>query len=280
MLNKNTVFDYLAITLGTLFVAVAVFFFMLPSDLAIGSVSALALVISNFLPLPVSVITMIFNVVLLIIGYVFIGRDFAVKTVYATLLLPVMLWIFEILLPDFTSLTQDPLLDMIGYVIVVSVGLSILFSYNSSTGGIEVVAKLMNKYLRMDLGQAISVSGMLVALSSAVCYDSKTVLLSMLGTYVGGLVLDYYIFGLNIKRRVCIISDKNEQIVSYILHELHSGASLYDAIGAYDQKVRREVITIVDRQEYKKLMDFVRKEDPKAFITVYSVSEISYQPKQ
>lgn len=280
MVKKQKAFDFLAITIGTLFVAVAVFFFMLPSNLAVGSVSALALVISNFIPLPVSVITMIFNVVLLILGYLLIGRDFAIKTVYATILLPVMLWVFETLLPDFQSLTQDPFLDMIGYVIIVSLGLSILFSYNSSTGGIEVIAKLMNKYLRMELGQAISISGMLVALSSAVCYDSKTVFLSMLGTYLGGLVLDYYIFGLNIKRRVCIISEKHEQIVEYILHDLHSGASLYDAIGAYDRKVRREINAIVDRNEYKKLMDYVRKTDPKAFITVYSVSEISYQPKK
>lgn len=280
MVKKQKAFDFLAITIGTLFVAVAVFFFMLPSNLAVGSVSALALVISNFIPLQVSVITMIFNVVLLILGYLLIGKDFAIKTVYATILLPVMLWVFETLLPDFQSLTQDPFLDMIGYVIIVSLGLSILFSYNSSTGGIEVIAKLMNKYLRMELGQAISISGMLVALSSAVCYDSKTVFLSMLGTYLGGLVLDYYIFGLNIKRRVCIISEKHEQIVEYILHDLHSGASLYDAIGAYDRKVRREINAIVDRNEYKKLMDYVRKTDPKAFITVYSVSEISYQPKK
>ena len=277
---KQKILDFFAISVGTFIVAVAVFFFMLPSKIAVGSVSALALVISNFIPLPVSVITLVFNIVLLILGYIFIGRDFAVKTVYATILLPVMLWVFELFLPNFQSLTQDPLLDMIGYVIVVSVGLSILFSYNSSTGGIEVVAKLMNKYLRMDLGQAISLSGMLVALSSAICYDSKTVFLSMLGTYLGGVVLDYYIFGLNIKRRVCILSEHHEQILHYILHDLHSGASLYDAIGAYDQKVRREIVTIVDRTEYKKLMDYVRKLDAKAFITVYSVNEISYQPKK
>ena len=280
MIRKQNVIDFLAISVGTLITAAAVFFFMLPSNLTVGSVSALALVISKFIPLPISVITLIFNIVLLILGYVLIGKDFAFKTIYATILLPTLLWIFEILLPDFQSLTQDPFLDMIGYVITVSVGLSILFSYNSSTGGIEVVAKLMNKYLRMELGQAISVSGMVVALSSALCFDSKTVFLSVLGTYLGGIVLDYYIFGLNIKRRVCILSKEHSKIIHYILHELHSGASLYDAIGAYDQTVRREIVTIVDRSEYKQLMDYVRKIDPKAFITVYSVNEISYQPKK
>lgn len=280
MITKNQVKEFLTVTFGTAIVTAAVFFFMLPSNLAIGSVSALAMVLSNFIPLPVSFITLLFNVVLLVLGYLLIGKEFAVKTVYATILLPAFLWIFELVLPNFQSLTQDPLLDMIGYVVVVGVGLAILFSCNASTGGIEVVAKIMNKYFRMDLGQAMSISGMLVAVSAAFCYDSKTVFLSILGTYVGGMIVDYYIFGLNIKRRVCIISKKSDEILHYILHDLKSGASLYDAIGAYDQAVRREIITIVDRTEYKCLMDYIRKTDPKAFVTVYSVSEISYQPKK
>jgi uncharacterized membrane-anchored protein YitT (DUF2179 family) len=280
MPNHNQTKDFILVTAGTAIVAAAVFLFMLPSNLAVGSVSALAMVINNFIPLPVSLITLFFNIVLLILGYCIIGKDFALKTVYATIMLPAFLWIFEILLPDFQSLTQDPLLDMIGYIILVGVGLAILFSCNASTGGIEVVAKIMNKYLHMDLGQAMSLSGMLVAVSSALCYDSKTVFLSILGTYVGGMIVDYYIFGINIKRRVCIISQCPEKILNYILHDLKSGASLYDAIGAYDQKVRREIITIVDRAEYKSLMDYIRKTDPKAFVTVYSVSEISYQPKK
>ena len=131
----------------------------------------------------------------------------------------------------------------------------------------------------MDLGQAMSVSGMVVALSSAFFYDAKTVVLSVLGTYFGGMVVDHFIFGLNIKRRVCIISPKVDDIVHYILYEIHSGASLNETIGAYENVVRKEIVTIVDKQEYKQLMDYVRKVDPKAFITVYAANEISYQPK-
>jgi len=194
--------------------------------------------------------------------------------------MPVFLWIFEQILPNFRSLTNDPLLDVICYILVVGVGLSILFSRNASSGGLDIVAKLMNKYLRMDLGQAMSVSGILVAASGALCYDMKTVVISLLGTYFGGLVVDHFIFGLNLKRRVCVISPRLEEITEFILHELHSGATLNEIIGAYDKKPKREIITIVDKQEYKKLMDYVKKIDPKAFITVYSVSEISYQPKK
>ena len=280
MINRKNVKEWIVITLGTVIVATAVYFFMLPSHVTVGSAAALAMVISNFIPLDVSVITMLMNIILLIIGFLLIGPEFGAKTVYCAILMPGVLWVFERIFPDFQSITQDPFLDVICYILVVGVGLSILFSRNASSGGLDIVAKLMNKYLRMDLGQAMSLSGMLVALSSALCYDKKIVAISVMGTYFGGLVVDHFIFGLNIKRRVCIISPKVDEIVDFILYDLHSGASLNEIIGAYDKTVRREIIVIVDNQEYRKLMDYMKKTDPKAFITVYSVSEISYQPKK
>jgi len=280
MQTKITLKEMVTITFGVLIVAAAVFFFMLPSTVSIGSGAALAMILSNFIPLPVSVITLALNVILLIIGFILVGPEFGAKTVYCAILMPVFMGVFELIFPNFQSITQDPLLDVICYILVVGVGLSILFSYNASSGGLDIVAKIMNKFLRMDIGQAMSISGMLVALASALCYDKKIVVLSVLGTYFGGLVVDHFIFGLNIKRRVCILSPKVDDIVHYILYDLHSGASLNQIIGAYDNVERREIITIVDKQEYKALMDYVRKVDPKAFVTVYSVSEISYQPKK
>ena len=272
--------EYFIITVGTVIIAAAVYFFMLPSHVAVGSASALALVLSNFIPLPVSVISFIINVILLIISYIFIGPDFGVKTVYSSLLLPVMLGVFEILFPNFQSITQDQFLDVLCYAFVVSIGLVMLFSNNAASGGIDIVAKLMNKFLRMDLGRAMSLSGMLVALSSALCYDKKTVVLSVIGTYLCGIVLDNFIFGLNPKRRVCIISNHFEEVRSFILHDLHSGATIYEGIGAYNNEPRKEIITIVDNQEYKQLMDYLQQADPNAFITVYSVQEICYKPKK
>ena len=280
MLNRRTVKDYLIITVGTIIIAAAVYFFMLPSHVTVGSATALALVISNFIPLPVSVITFVINVILLIIGFLLIGPEFGAKTVYSSILLPAIIGVFEILFPDFQSITQDPLLDVVCYILVVGFGLSLLFSSNAASGGIDIVAKLMNKFLRMDLGQAMSLSGILVALTSALVYEKDIVVLSVLGTYFGGLVVDHFIFGLNIKRRVCIISPKIDEILPFILHDLHSGATINEIIGAYDNTPRKEIIVIVDKQEYKQLMDFMKRTDPKAFITVYSVSEISYQPKK
>lgn len=280
MLNKRNLREFFNITVGTIIVAAAVYFFMYPSHVTVGSAAGLALVISEFVPLPASMITMIMNVGLLIIGFLLIGPEFGAKTVYCAVLLPACIGVFEILFPDFQSMTGDPLIDVICYILLVGVGLSQLFTANASSGGLDIVAKLMNKFLGMDLGKAMSASGILVALSSAFCYDKKSVVLSVLGTYFGGIVLDHFIFGLDIKRKVCILSPKYEEITKFILHELHSGASHYDLYGAYDGSVRREIVTIVDKHEYRKLMDYVHKADPKAFVTVYSVNEVRYQPKK
>ena len=268
------------ITVGTTIVAIAVFFFMLPSHVSVGSGAALAMVLSNFIPLSVSTITLIMNVGLLIIGFLLIGPEFGIKTVYCSLLMPVIMGIFEWLFPDFQSITQDPLLDVICYILVVGVGLSILFPLNASSGGLDIVAKIMNKYLHLEMGRAMSISGIAVALSSALCYDSKIVVLSVLGTYFGGLLVDHFIFDNNIKRRVCVISPQLDQIVEFVLRDLHSGATLNEIIGAYDGTHRREMITIVDKHEYTRLMDYIRQVDPKAFVTVYAVSDMRYQPKK
>ena len=280
MFSWKNIKEFLIITLGTVIVAAAVFFFMMPSHVSVGSGAALAMVLSNFIPLSVSTITLIMNVGLLIIGFLLIGPEFGAKTVYCAILMPLIMGVFEWIFPNFTSITQDPLLDVLCYTLVVGMGLALLFPRNASSGGLDIVAKLMNKYFRMDLGRAMSLSGMAVALSSALCYDSKTVVLSVLGTYFGGMVVDHFIFGMNIKRRVCVISEKLDEIVQFVLHDLHSGATLNEIIGAYDGTRRKEMITIVDKQEYRRLMDKVREVDPKAFVTVYSVSEMRYIPKK
>ena len=208
-----------------------------------------------------------------------VGREFGVKTVYTSLILPVFLWVFEQVFPDFVSINQDAMMDTVCYIFVVSVGLALLFWMNASSGGLDIVAKLLNKYFHMELGKAMALPGMCVALSSVFFSDKKLVVLGILGTYLNGIVLDHFIFGLNLKKRVCIISEKEEEIRQFILHTLHSGATIYEAIGAYNFEKHNEIITIVDKSEYQKLMTFINREDPKAFITVYNVSNMQYQPK-
>ena len=268
------------LTAAVAVIAAAVYFFLVPSHASVSSISGLGIVLSNFIPLPLSAITMILNVVLLVIGFFTCGREFGVKTVYTSIMLPVFLGIFEMVFTNLGSLTDSQELDVLCYILVVSVGLSILFNRNASSGGLDIVAKIMNKYLHMDLGRAMSLSGMCVALSAAFVYDKKTVVLSILGTYFNGIVLDHFIFDHNIKRRVCIITKKEEELRQFIIHDLHSGATIYESIGAYNMEKRNEIITIVDKGEYQKLMNYMNREDPKAFITVYTVSDMRYQPKR
>ena len=267
------------LTVAVAIIAVAVYFFLVPSHASVSSISGLGIVLANFIPLPLSAITMILNVVLLLIGFVTCGREFGVKTVYTSVMLPIFLGLFEILFPNFGSLTDSQELDVLCYILVVSVGLSILFNRNASSGGLDIVAKIMNKYLHMELGKAMSLSGMCVALSAALVYDKKTVVLSILGTYFNGIILDHFIFDNNIKRRVCIITKKEEELRQFITRDLHSGATIYEATGAYNFEKHNEIITIVDKSEYQKLMKFINELDPKAFITVYNVSSMKYQPK-
>ena len=279
-LTKASIVDFLMINLGTAICAAAIFFFLMPSHLAVASISGLSIVLSNVIPLSVSAITMIFNIVLLGVGFLLIGPEFGAKTVYSSLVLPVFMGILEYAFPNFQSIMGDPFIDMICYLFAVSAGLAILFLRNASSGGLDIIAKLLNKYFRMELGKAMSMAGMVVALSSGLVYDAKTVVLSVLGTYLNGIVLDHFIFGIDKKRRVCILSPKLEEIRDFILNTLHSGATIYESYGAYEMTPRREIIAVVDKNEYSQLMKFVNKVDPNAFMTIYDVNEVCYTPKK
>lgn len=282
MKRNSLIWEYLIITLGTLVIAGAVFFFLIPSHLAVGSISGLAVVLSRFIPVNVSYLTFGLNAICLILGFLLIGNEFGVKTVYTSLLMPGFLWLLERLFPDFRSLTADPFLDMLCYCFVVSAGLALLFLHNASSGGLDIAAKILNKYFRMELGVAMSVSGLAVALLSALCYDSRTVIISLMGTYFNGVILDKFIFGMDGKKKMCIISSHFEEIRDFILNTLHSGATVYEAIGAYgDMPHRPELQVIVDKSEYAAIMKFMEKTDPTAFITVYTVKKINYiSPKK
>ena len=255
------------VNLGIVIVAAAIFFFQVPSHVAVSSISGLAIILNHFLPLSVATLTMIMNVILLIIAYFFLSHSFAYKTAYATIVLPAIMLLFEKIFPNNQSLTGDVLLD-------------VLFNRNTCSGGLDVVAKLMQKYLHMDLGKALGLSGLFIASLSIFAFDKKAVILSVLGTYFNGIILDHFIFGQSIKKRVCVITDKSEEVTDFILNRLHSGMSIYDIVGAYSHERKKEIVAVVDRQEYQKLMRFLEAEDPKAFITVYNVAEIHYTPKK
>jgi len=266
--------DIVLMTLGTAIIAASVFFFLVPSDIPLGSVTGLAIIISKMIPVSISVITFCLNVILLIIGFIFIGPEFGAKTVYTSLLMPVFMGVFERLWPSFASIMGDQLLDVCFFLFMCSIGQAILFKLGASSGGLDIVGKLINKYMHIELGKAVSAAGLCAALCAAAVYDLRTVLLGVLGTYASGVVLDHFIFSFGGKKRVCIISQKEDEVKKFILDEINRGATIYNAVGAYDGKPRREIITLIDQAEYRKLVDFISKTDPSAFVSVYSVSDV------
>ena len=279
MFTKENIIDFIMITLGTFIIAISVFFFMMPSNLSVGSVSGLSIVISNFIPFNVSTISMVINILLLIFGFITIGKEFGIKTVYTSILLPIFIAIFEHMFPNNLSLTQDQTLDAICYCVIVSIGTAMLFNRNASSGGLDIIGKFLNKYFHVEVGKGIALSGMLVAISSILVYDMKTMIISILATYFSGIVLDNFLFGSTIKKRVCIISQKYQQILDFILNDLHSGATTYHAYGAYSDKMNIEINVIVDKNEYIKLINYITSVDPDAFVTIYAVNEMMYRPK-
>ncbi len=273
------IIDFAIITFGVVLVAAVIYFFMVPSNLSVGSITGLAIVVSNFVPLTVAQITMIMNGILIVIGLIFIGKEFGAKTIYTSMLLPIVLSIFEKVFPNVQSITGDQFIDCIAYAIFICIGQALLFSRNASSGGTDIVGKLLNKYFHIELGSAVAMAGMAVALSSIFVYDLKTVVISVIGTYLSGIFLDRFLFGSTIKKRICIISKKHDEILQFVLHELHSGATIYHAYGAYTNSIQNEINIIVDKAEYLKLMKYIRVTDPDAFMTVSTISEVMYRPK-
>lgn len=279
MKKLTVVKEFVIITLATALLAVSFHIFMIPSKVSIGSVSGLSMVLSELIGLPISLISLVINAVLLVVGFLCLGTGFGIKTVYTSILLPVCLGVLEIALPDFQPIIGDPFQDVLCHLFLVSFCQAALFNQNASSGGLDIVGKLLNKYLRIDLGKAVASTGLIVALMSGLVSDLKIVVLSVLGTYLNGIILDHFIFGSNIKRRVCILSSRLDEIREFVLTELHSGATIYDAIGAYNNTPIKEIVVIVNKNEYSALMRFLSKTDPAAFVTVYNVSEVSYVPK-
>ena len=210
--KQGIVKEGVLITCAMLIVSAAVYFFLVPSKIVVGSISGLAMVLAELLHMQMSTITFILNVVLLMAGFLFIGKEFGAKTIYTSLLLPVFLWIFERLFPVTESLTGNSVYDLVSYILIIALGQAILFNVNASSGGLDVIAKIISKYTRADIGKAVTIAGMVTAVTSILVYDIGTLVVSVLGTYANGLAVDYFIDGFNRRKKICILSDEYERI--------------------------------------------------------------------
>ena len=273
-MKKNLVYEYALISFATFVIAAAVYFFLIPSKVVIGSISGLAIVIAELVPLSISMITMILNVILLVIGFLLLGKEFGMKTVYTSLLMPIFIAVFEQFIPLNGSLTGSSIYDIAADILLVAFGQAILFNVNASSGGIDILAKILNKYCHIEIGKAVSAAGIVTAMTSILVYDIGTLIISILGTLANGQAVDYFTSGLNRKKKISIISDNYEKIEDYILHTMHRGVTRYQVIGSYNKETKVELVTIMDTNEYKKLLVFLHQYPEKVFVTVSNVSEI------
>ena len=273
-MNQNVFSEYFKITIAMFIISFSIYFFLIPSGIVVGSISGLAMVIHQMIPFSISAITFVLNIGLLVIGFIFIGKEFGTKTVYTSILLPVFLGIFEFLFPVVHSLTNNSVYDLISYTLIIAFGQAILFNVNASSGGLDIVGKIVSKYSHMDIGKALNICGAITAMSSILVYDVGTLVVSLIGTYANGLAIDYFIGGFNKKKKICILSEDYEQIKDYIINTMKRGATLYLAKGAFDQQERVELVTIMTTSEYKRLLDYLHKSNYKSFVTVSTVNEV------
>ena len=278
--------ELIIMTLGMAIAAAAVYYFMMPSKLVLGSISGLSIVITNVLnmvgiPVKMSWIVTTINAILLVLAWLLIGREFGAKTVYTALILGPLLEFWEKVCPyerlieaGQTSVMGDPLLDLICFVLVVSISQTILFNINASTGGLDILAKIVNKYLHFDIGVSVTVAGALICCSAFAINPFRMVVLGLIGTWMNGLALDYFMASVNKRKRICIVSDRNEEIRSYIVETLERGCTLYDVRGGYTGAQHTEIQALLTQDEFSRVMNFVKKNDIQAFITAGNVSEI------
>ena len=284
--QKKFWIEIVALVAALLVGAAAVYYFLIPGNLILGSISGLAMVICSLLEsagiaMKVSVMVLILNAFLLILAYVFLGPEVGLKTIIASLLLgPFMdLWAWicpyeRLIEPGLTSVMGDPIFDLLGFVLLLGASQAFLFRINASTGGLDIVAMIMKKYLHWDIGTSVTVSGVIVCLSSFLVNPFRLVVIGLIGTWFNGIVVDYFTVSLNKRKRVCIISNEYEIIRQYIISTLCRGCSMYEVKGGFKETPGVEIQTILTQGEFASLMEFVRKEDIHAFITAGNCSEI------
>ena len=284
--------ELIIMTVGMFFGAAAVNYFLVPSHLVIGSISGLSIVLAELLPIKVSVMIFIINAILLLLAWLLIGKEFGAKTVYTALILGPLMDVWEAIIPsaklaemrlasdmpintaNLTSVMGDPLLDLICFVLMLSISQAILFNINASTGGLDIIAKIINKYTHLDIGVSVTVGGAIICCTAFLINPVHLVIIGLVGTWVNGIVVDYFMASINQRKRVCVISDEHERLRDFIVNKMHRGCSLYDVTGGYTGKKQVEVEALLSKDEFAALLEFIKTEKIEHFITAGNVSEI------
>ena len=278
--------ELIIMTVGMTVAAAAVYYFLMPSKLVVGSITGLSIVIGNLfaaagIGIKVSQVIVVINAILLILAWILIGKEFGAKTVYTALILGPLVDMWEkvlpietLLEPGQTSLMNDPWFDLLCFVLILSASQTILFHINASTGGLDILAKIINKYMHVDIGAAVTVAGAIICCTAFAINPFRLVVIGLIGTWINGLTLDYFTAGMNRRKRVCIISKDYERIREYIIKDLVRGCSMYEVTGGYSGEKSMEIQALLTKDEFAKLMEYLKDNDIHSFITAGNVSEV------
>ena len=278
--------ELLIMTVGMFIAAAAVYYFLVPGKIVVGSISGLSIVLSAILQnvgitIKVSTVVLIINAILLVLAYFLIGKEFGVKPCYTALILGPMMDLWEkicpyerLLEPGATSVMGDLWFDLICFVLILSMSQAIMFSINASTGGLDILAKIVNKYLHFDIGLSVTIAGVIICGTAFFVNPFRLVIIGLIGTWINGLIVDYFMASLSRRKRVCIIADDHEKIRDYIVNKIVCGCSLYEVTGGFQGEKRMEIQSLLTKDEFADLMNFIRENDIKAFITAGNVSEV------
>lgn len=285
--TKKFWIELIIMTVGMLITACAVYYFLVPSKLIIGTISGLSIVVSGVseqlfgIALPVSTVIFVINAILLVLAYFLIGSEFGTKTVYTALILGPLMGVLEkffpytnFVQPGTTSVMGDIWFDLCCFVLLLSAAQAVLFSINASTGGLDILAKIVNKYLHFDIGKSVSVAGACICCTAFAINPFNMVVIGLIGTWINGLVVDYFTANLNNRKRVCIVSKEYDRIRRYIIDDLVRGCTLYEVIGGYSNEKSIELEALLTKDEFSKLMAYINKNEIRAFITAGNVSEV------
>ncbi len=278
--------ELIIMTVAMLIAAAAVYYFLMPSNLIIGSITGLSMVISGLFGLvgmevKVSFVVTLINAILLVMAWLMIGQEFGAKTIYTALILGPFIEFWEkvmpvekIMEPGSASVMGDPWFDLLCFVLILSASQTILFHINASTGGLDILAKIVNKYFHLDIGTSVTVAGAIICCTAFAINPFRMVVVGLIGTWINGLALDYFTAGLNRRKRVCIISKDYEKIRKYIIEDLVRGCSLYEVTGGYSGEKSMEIQALLTKDEFANLMSFLKASDIHSFITAGNVSEV------
>lgn len=267
--------SFLLINLGALFVAANVTYFLSPNNLATGGVSGLSIVMNTVFPgFSLGLIMIILNILLFIVGFIFLGFQFGTKTIYASFALSFMVWGLETYFPIQEALSEDILIQLIIGQIIAASGMAVVFHQGASTGGTDIIAMILNKYFSVEVGKGVLISDIAIAISSVFVFGPAIGMYAFFGVILNGLVIDYVLEQFEDNKEVVIISEESDDVRSYIVEKLGRGATIHQAKGAFNREDKEVITTVLTRKEYTKLKKYMTAIDEHAFITVHKMNEI------